>query len=149
MATILLPTDFKDFLKLLNENAVEYLLVGGYAVGHHGYPRATGDMDIWIARSEANSERVAAALRGFGFSSGDITLGVFLEADRIVRMGNPPLRIELLTSISGVEFADCWLKREMIFMDGIPISVIDIDSLKVNKQASGRLKDLNDLEHLT
>ena len=123
--------------------------MGGYAVGHHGYPRATGDMDIWISRTEANSERVAAALRGFGFSSDDITVGVFLEADRVVRMGNPPLRIELLTSISGVEFADCWLKRESIFMDGIPVNVIDIDSLKVNKQSSGRLKDLNDLEHLT
>lgn len=117
MAMILLPTDFKDFLRLLNEKAVEYLylLVGGYAVGHHGYPRATGDMDIWVARSEDNSQRVAAALRGFGFSSDDITTEVFLEADRIVRMGNPPLRIESLTSISGVEFADCWLKREVIY----------------------------------
>ncbi len=149
MATILLPTDFKDFLKLLNENGVEYLLVGGYAVGHHGYPRATGDMDIWIARSEDNAQGVAAALRGFGFSSDDIAVGVFLQADRVIRMGNPPLRIELLTSISGVEFTDCWLKREVILMDGVPINVIDMDSLKVNKQASGRLKDLSDLEHLT
>ena len=146
---ILLPTDFKDFLKLLNGNAVEYLLVGGYAVGHHGYPRATGDRDVWIARSEANSQKVAAALRAFGFSSDDITVGVFLEADRVVRMGNPPLRIELLTSISGVEFADCWLRRETITMDDLPINVIDMDSLKINKQASGRLKDFNDLEHLT
>lgn len=146
---ILLPTDFKDFLRLLNEKAVEYLLVGGYAVGHHGYPRATGDMDIWIARSVPNSERLAAALRAFGFSSGDITVGVFLEADRVVRMGNPPLRIELLTSISGVEFEDCWLRREIIIMDDLPINVIDIDSLKANKRASGRLKDMTDLEHLT
>ena len=146
---ILLPTDFKDFLRLLNEKAVEYLLVGGYAVGHHGYPRATGDMDIWIARNVLNSERLAAALRAFGFSSSDITVGVFLEADRVVRMGNPPLRIELLTSISGVEFEDCWLKREVIIMDDLPINVIDMDSLKANKQASGRLKDMTDLEHLT
>jgi len=93
MATILLPTDFKDFLKLLNKNGVEYLLVGGYAVGHHGYPRATGDMDIWIECSVATSKRVAATLRAFGFSSDDITVAVFLESDRVVRMGNPPLRI--------------------------------------------------------
>jgi hypothetical protein len=148
MATILLPTDFKDFLKLLNENAVEYLLVGGYAVGHHGYPRATGDMDIWIERSAPNSERVAAALRGFGFSSEDIAAEVFREADRVVRMGNPPLRIEVLTSVSGVEFADCWVIREITILDGVPVNMIDIQSLKTNKQASGRLKDLNGLKHL-
>ncbi len=148
MATILLPPDFKDFLKLLNENAVEYLLVGGYAVGHHGYPRATGDMDIWIERSTANSERVAAALHAFGFSSDDITVAVFQESDRVVRMGNPPLRIELLTSVSGVEFGGCWMAREVTVWDSVPVNVIDIQSLKVNKRASGRLKDLNDLKHL-
>ena len=103
---ILLPPDLKDFLKLLNLNAVEYLLVGGYAVGYYGYPRATGDMDIWIAKSPANAERVTEALKSFGFGASSISPSLFITPNRVFRMGNPPLRIEILTDISGVEFAE-------------------------------------------
>lgn len=145
---ILLPPDLKDFLRLLNLNAVEYLLVGGYAVGYYGYPRATGDMDIWIARSPANADKVTAALKAFGFSASSISPALFLTPNKVFRMGNPPLRIEVLTDISGVEFAACWNARESAVIDDLPVNIINIDDLKQNKQASGRLKDRTDLQHL-
>ena len=148
MATILLPTDFKDFLQLLNENHAEYLLVGGYAVGYYGYPRATGDIDIWVNSTLENAVRVVAALKGFGFGSTAPAPDLFSQPDLVIRMGNPPLRIELLTGISGVEFADCWQLRQSVLLDNIPVYVIDLDNLKANKKASGRLKDLNDLDNL-
>lgn len=148
MATILLPTEFQELLKLFHENNVEYLLIGGYAVGYHGYPRATGDMDIWIALEAANAERISSALQGFGFSPTNVPASIFLEPNRVFRMGTPPLRIELLTSISGVLFPDCWAKREVFLVDGLPVNLIDAGSLKANKAASGRLTDLNDLENL-
>ena len=86
---ILLPPDLKDFLRLLNSNAVEYLLVGGYAVGYYGYPRAAGDMNVWIAKSAANADRVTAALKAFGFSDASVSSALFLTPNRVSRMGNP------------------------------------------------------------
>ena len=148
MATILLPSDFKDFLQLLNENHVEYLLVGGYAVSYHGHPRTTGDMDIWVDTTPENAVRVVAALQSFGFGSTAPAPEMFSQPDLVIRMGNPPLRIELLTGISGVEFGDCWKARETAVLDGITVNIINLDSLKANKKASGRLKDLNDLANL-
>lgn len=145
---ILLPPDLKDFLRLLNSNGVEYLLVGGYAVGYYGYPRATGDMDIWIAKSAVNADKVTAALKAFGFSASSISSALFLMPDKVFRMGNPPLRIEVLTDISGVEFTACWQAREVTEIDGVSVNVINLDDLKRNKSASGRLKDRNDLTHL-
>jgi len=146
MATIRLPNDFKELLRLFHSSHVEYLLVGGYAVNYYGYSRSTGDMDIWISRTLENATNVAAALREFGFANA--RLESFLEPDRMVRMGVPPLRVEILTSISGVEFPECYSRRAIIEVDGVPISVIRIDDLKHNKLASGRLKDLADLEAL-
>ena len=148
MATILLPPDFKDFLQLLNENQVEYLLVGGYAVGYYGYPRATGDLDIRVDTNLANAARVVTALQAFGFGSTAPSPEMFSQPDLVIRMGNPPLRIELLTGISGVDFRNCWSAREIPVLDGISVNIINLDNLKRNKKASGRLKDLNDLENL-
>ena len=105
MATIQLPPDFSEFLRLLNEYQVEYLLVGGYAVGYYGYPRATGDIDLWIATHPDNAERVVQVLEAFGFGGAGASAELFQQPDQVIRMGNPPLRIELLTSISGVDFA--------------------------------------------
>ncbi len=144
---ITLPPDFKEFLKLLNRHGVEYLLIGGYAVGYHGYPRATNDMDIWIAVHPDNAERVVTVLRAFGFDTPDLSIDLFLQ-DNIVRMGLPPMRIELLTTISGVQFAACYAERVTATFDGVIVDLISLPSLKVNKQASGRHKDLDDLEHL-
>ena len=148
MAMILLPPDLKDFLRLLNSNKVEYLLVGGYAVGYYGYPRATGDMDIWIARNPDNAANVMTVLQAFGFGSSSVLPTLFLTPDKVFRMGNPPLRIELLTDISGVEFADCWESREVTMIEDIIVNIINLDDLKRNKLASGRMKDKNDLKHL-
>ncbi len=148
MATILLPNDFKDFLRLLNENHAEYLLVGGYAVSYYGHPRATGDIDLWISTNLENAVRVVAALEAFGFGSATPSPELFSQPDLVIRMGNPPLRIELLTGISGVDFDECWQARETAVLDGVPVTIINLNNLKLNKKASGRLKDLNDLDNL-
>jgi hypothetical protein len=148
MATILLPPDFREFLQLLNAHQVEYLLIGGYAVGYHGYPRATGDMDIWVAVSPLNAERLVQALTAFGFGAAGINAELFLQPDKIIRMGNPPLRIELLTSISGVDFPQAYDERLNETVDGVPVTIISLRLLKQNKRASARLKDLSDLENL-
>jgi predicted nucleotidyltransferase len=145
---ITLPPDFKEFLRLLNTHNVEYLLIGGYAVGYHGYPRATNDMDIWIAIHPDNAERMVRVLRVFGFETPDLSPELFLQDHSIVRMGLPPMRIEVLTTISGVEFAACYAARVTTMIDGVEVKLISLPDLKVNKQASGRYKDLDDLEHL-
>ena len=93
MVTIHLPPDFKDFLKLLNEYKVQYLLIGGYAVGYHGYPRATADMDIWVAIHPENAEKIVSVLREFGFDLPELKPELFLKENQIVRMGVPPVRL--------------------------------------------------------
>jgi len=143
-----LPLDFKEFLKLLNDHGVEYLVIGGYAVGYHGYPRATNDLDIWIAVHPDNAERTAQALRAFGFDLPDVSPALFLQDKQIVRMGLPPMRIEVMTTISGVEFDACYAHRVVGMIDGVEVSLIGLRDLKVNKKVSGRHKDLSDLEHL-
>lgn len=148
MATTQIPPDFKDFLTLLNSHHVEYLLIGGYAVAYHGYPRTTGDIDIWIAQNPANAQNVSRTLQAFGFPADNVSPDLFLVPNKVNRIGIAPLRIEILTAISGVTFAQCWPKRETAFFDTIPIPVIDLASLKANKQASARPKDIEDLRHL-
>jgi len=143
-----LPLDFKEFLKLLNENGVRYLLIGGYAVGYHGYPRATNDMDVWIAIHPDNAQRVVNALKDFGFDHPELTPQLFLQKNKIIRMGHLPMRLEISTGISGVEFEDCYTARVVDDLDGVEVSIIDLPHLKANKKAAGRLKDLVDLENL-
>jgi hypothetical protein len=133
---------------LLNANQVEYLLVGGYAVGFYGYPRATADMDIWISVNQQNAEKVVAALREYGFDVPELSPDLFLEEGTIIRMGVPPLRLEVITSISGVRFEECYEERELVMIDDVEASLISLRHLKINKEASGRFKDLNDLENL-
>jgi predicted nucleotidyltransferase len=146
MATIQLPPDFREFLKLLNSSSVEYLVIGGYAVNYYGFPRATADLDIWIAVSPDNAQRITEALRGFGFPQADAAL--FQRERQIIRMGVPPVRLEILTTISGVDFADCYARRLEAELDGVTVNFIQLDDLKRNKRASGRLKDRVDLEQL-
>ncbi|MCP4669448.1 MAG: hypothetical protein GY849_24205 [Deltaproteobacteria bacterium] len=148
MARIELHPDFKDFLRLLNSHNVKYLLVGGYAVGYHGYPRATGDMDIWIESSESNSKKIAAAFRDFGMPHETISESLFLEKDKVIRMGIPPVRLEVITTASGVDFNECYSHREVIKIGDILINFISLQDLKKNKHAAGRHKDIADLEHL-
>lgn len=149
MATIHLPNDFKEFLKLLSSQRVEYLLIGGYAVGYHGYPRPTGDLDIWIAVSPPNAEKIVTVLREFGFGVPELSTELFLKKRKIIRMGVSPLRIEITTTISGVKFNECYANRIVDTLDGVEVNLINLNHLKINKKASGRLKDLNDLENLS
>ena len=148
MEKIELHQDFKDFLRLLNSHKVDYLLVGGYAVGYHGYPRATGDMDIWVAVSEVNAQKTAQVLSDFGMPKEAVSRELFLEMDKVIRMGVPPVRIEVITGASGVDFAECYSRREVIDIEGIPVNFISLKDLKENKRAAGRHKDLEDLDHL-
>ena len=148
MAEIELHPDFKDFLRLLNSHAVEYLVVGGYAVGYHGYPRATGDIDIWIPVDEQTPRRTAAALRDFGMPEEDVSEDLFTEKGKVIRMGVPPVRIEVITSASGVDFKECFDRRAVVIIEGVPVNFISLEDLKRNKQEIGRHKDLEDLEHL-
>ena len=105
------------FLRLLNSYQVEYLLIGGYAVAYHGYPRATNDMDVWVAIHPDNAERLVSVLQAFGFSVPELSKELFLEEEKIIRMGVPPMRIEILTSISGVTFKECYADRIVDEMD--------------------------------
>jgi len=143
-----LPLDFKEFLKLLNEKNVRYLLIGGYAVGYHGYPGATNGMDVRIAIHPDNAQKMVAVLREFGFDLPELTPDLFLKEDKIIRMGNPPMRLEVSTGISGVEFEECYASRIVDTLDGVQVNIIDLSHLKANKKAAGRLKDLADLENL-
>jgi predicted nucleotidyltransferase len=148
MAKLELNNDFKDLLKLLISNEAEFLLVGGYAVSYHGYPRGTGDMDLWIPLEESNNEKVIQALIEFGMPSDSIPREVFTQEGKNIRMGVPPVRIELLTGISGVEFHACYARRMEVDQDGMIIPLISLEDLKMNKKASGRHRDLDDLDHL-
>jgi len=125
------------------------LLVGGYAVGHYGYPRATGDLDVWIAASPANAAGMNRVLKKFGFRGGEVSTDHFLKEHNVLRIGVPPLRIDVVTGVSGVEFGECYARRTVSVIDGVEVNVISLGDLKANKQACGRAKDLDDLEHLT
>jgi hypothetical protein len=148
MEQIEFPQDFSEFLKLLNAHRVEYLLIGGFAVALHGYPRATADMDVWVARHRENAEKLVLCLREFGFDTPNLIHALFDDPNRIVRMGEAPLRIEILTDIDGVNFEDCASRAIHQSVAGEIIPIISLDDLKTNKRASGRAKDLNDLENL-
>jgi hypothetical protein len=143
-----LPLDFKEFLKLLNEKEIRYLLIGGNAIGYHGYPRATNEMDIWIALQPDNAERVVTVLQEFGFNLPELKPEIFLKENTVIRMGVPPMQLEISTGISGVEFEECYASRITDTLDGTQVCIIDLQHLKINKKAAGWLKDLADLENL-
>ena len=148
MAMIHLPPDFKEFLRLLNAHNVEYLLIGGYAVGYFGYPRATADMDIWIAMNPANAEKIVKVLKEFGFNPPDLSTDLFLKEWQIIRLGVPPVRIEIATTISGVDFDECFAGKVIAELDGEQVNLISLNHLKINKKASGRHQDLADIDNL-
>lgn len=140
-----LDANFADFLKSLNRREVEYLVVGGYAVGYHGFVRATGDLDVFVGISAVNAARLVAAFRDFGFDVPELTEATFMEQGRIVRIGVPPLRLEVMNEISGVSFAECFARRVEATIDGLSINFIARENLLANKRAAGRPKDLADL----
>ena len=144
----MLNQDFKEFIQLLNDNQVNYLVIGGYAVAIHGHPRYTKDIDIWIEISEENSQKIIAALTEFGFGSLGLTAQDFQEPHQIIQLGYPPNRIDLITSPDGIDFQTCYDSKIEVMLDDIAVKFIDLDNLKKNKLASGRLQDLADLENL-
>ncbi len=143
-----LPNDFREFFKLLNEHKVKYLLIGGYAVGYHGYPRATNDIDIWIENNEENANRIIKTLIEFGFTDTKLSPNMFQSKQNIIRMGRPPMRIEILIDILGVIFEKCYKNKISAEIDGILVDIIGLTDLKENKKATGRHKDLADLDYL-
>jgi len=148
MATIPLPRDFRDFIALLNEKSVKYLVIGGYAVTFHGYPRATQDIDFFVEMSRANAEALLEVLDEFGFPAGGLTPELFLDKGDAVWFGREPHKVEILNDISGVTFAECYKNRTRVTLGGLEINFISLPDLIANKKASGRNKDLADLDYL-
>jgi len=144
----MLSKDFKEFVSLLKEHDTEYMIVGGYAVGVHGYPRFTGDLDIWLNPTASNAIQVLKAISDFGFASFNLTVEDLTKEDNVIQFGQPPLRIDLLTSIDGVLFEDCYANRKQISFDGLVMNFIGYHDLVKNKKATGRHKDLDDLENM-
>jgi predicted nucleotidyltransferase len=144
----MLNRDFKEFIESLNDSQVRYLVVGGYAVAAHGHPRYTKDMDVWIEMSPENAMRMIEALDRFGFGSLGLQEEDFLAPDRIIQLGYPPCRIDILTTLSGVQFDACYATRLEVDIEGVSVSFIDLENLKRNKKAVGRHQDLADLENL-
>jgi hypothetical protein len=148
MVTTRLPSDFKEFIQLLNTHGVDYLVVGGYAVAFYGYPRATADLNVWVGTTPENARKLVEVLDEFGFGSPDVQEDLFLKDHQSIRMGMPPLRIEILTTISGVEFGNCFGRRRADAFDGVNVSLIAREDLETNKRAAGRPRDLDDLAHM-
>ncbi len=144
----MLNQDFKEFIQSLNDNQVHYLIVGGYALALHGYPRYTKDIDVWVEASLENAARILEALHQFGFGSLGLTHHDFTDPDAIIQLGYPPRRIDLLTTLSGVDFQTCYADRLIEQIDDINVNFIDLENLKKNKKAAGRAQDLADLENL-
>jgi hypothetical protein len=145
---MVLSRDFSEFLIALNDHGVDYLLVGGYAVAYHGYPRATKDMDIWVAPRRANAQRLVAALHAFGVPDSQIDPAWFIDPDSIFGIGNYPYRIEIFCAIPGVTFDDCAARKVVELIEGVNVPIIGLDDLKANKRATARSQDLADLDHL-
>lgn len=143
-------SDFRDFLQALNDQEVRYLLVGGYSVILHGYPRTTGDMDLWVERTAENYHRITAAFAQFGMPVFDMTQENFLAHPvwDVFTFGNPPVAIDIMTKLSGLEFSEAYLKSVIFEDDNLSIRTIHKNDLIDAKKASGRPKDLNDLENL-
>lgn len=148
VGAMILSPDFKEFIQSLNDNNVRYLVVGGYAVALHGHPRYTKDLDIWFWLDQGNASLIVAALDQFGFGSLGLQPDDFMVADQIIQLGYPPNRIDMLTTVPGVEFEECYANRVIVELDGTDVNFIDLENLKKNKRASGRYQDLADLENL-
>ncbi|MFT5142572.1 MAG: putative nucleotidyltransferase [Rhodothermales bacterium] len=143
-----LAPDFKEFVASLHANKVRFLIVGGYAVAFHGHPRYTKDLDVWIEISSENAAGLVQALIDFGFAEVGLGVADFMTPKRVIQLGRPPLRIDLLTSISGVDFAECFETKETLLLDGLEVPFIGLEALRRNKRATGRSQDIADLDHL-
>ena len=144
----MLNQDFKEFIKSLNDNKVRYLVIGAYALAVHGHPRYTKDLDIWIDRIPENAAKLIQALKQFGFGSLGLKEADFLTPRQVIQLGYPPNRIDLLNDPEGIDFENCYSSKVEIIIDDISVNFIDLENLKTNKKATGRLQDLADIENL-
>jgi hypothetical protein len=140
--------DFRDLLELLNAHKVEYMIVGAYALAFHGAPRYTGDVDIFVKPDPANAQRIMAALYDFGFGSAKLSVADFEEEDKVVQLGFPPVRVDLVTSLTGVSWEEAALGRVEGKYGDVFVYYIGRQQFILNKRALGRKKDLADLEAL-
>ena len=140
--------DFKEFIQLLNDNNVLYLVVGGYAVALHGHPRYTKDLDLWVFSDKSNAQNLLKALDDFGFGSLDINIKDFLNPEQVIQLGYPPNRIDILTELEGVNFDKCYSEKVVVEINNVKVNFIDLENLKKNKKATGRHQDLADIENL-
>lgn len=140
--------DFAEMLFALSEAGAEFLIVGAHALAAHGVPRATGDLDIWVNPTTTNATRVLAALTAYGAPLSDLTLDDLAKPDTVFQIGVVPCRVDILTGISGVQFANAWARHIVVDVEGIQVPVLGRTDFKTNKRASGRPKDLLDLELL-
>lgn len=148
MATTRIPPDFVEFLRLLSAHSVRYLVVGGYAVGFHGYPRSTGALDVWIDSDAKNLPKLMQVLVAMGYAESDLTAHDLAKPNAVLRLGKLPVRIDIHTTLSGVDFNECYARAIEDEFEGAPWKVISGDDLKRNKRAAGRLRDLADLDYL-
>jgi hypothetical protein len=140
--------DFKELLLAFNAHNVEYLIVGAHALAAHGHVRATKDLDVWVRPDNANAQRVLRALSDFGAPLSDLTEDDLSRKDTIFQIGLPPLRIDVITNIDGVEFREAWPERLKTEFGGVPAFVISRNHLITNKRTSARLQDLADIKQL-
>jgi predicted nucleotidyltransferase len=143
-----LPQDFREFLELFNAKGVEYMIVGSYALAYYGAPRYTGDIDVFVRRTEVNAQRIMGALNEFGFAFPNLTWNDFVKGDTVIQLGVPPVRIDILTFLSGMDWDTASSHKVPDEIDGVPVFVIGREDYIVNKKASGRAKDLADIEAL-
>lgn len=143
-----LQKDLREFIELLISRGVDFIIIGGHAVAFHGHPRFTGDIDFLVRSTPENAERIMATLKAFGFGEVDLSSQDFIRPGSVVQLGRPPNRIDLLTSISGVDFEEAWEGRIAGYLDGLAVFFLGLDALLKNKQASGRDKDLADVKKL-
>ncbi len=149
MAKVDLFPDFRELLKSFNSARVKYLLIGGYAVVHYAYQRTTDDLDLWIEISEKNASRISKVLQEWGgFAADEVPPSKFLAKRALIIFGREPVRVDLLTYATGLNFHECYARRNVVLMDGVRVPLISLKDLKTNKQISGRHKDLADLVYL-
>jgi hypothetical protein len=144
-----IQSDFRDLLALFNKHKVEYLIVGGYALAFHGAPRYTGDLDIFINASADNADRVLNALNEFGFGSAGLCVQDFSEPNKVIQLGYPPVRIDIVTSLSGVSWGEAFQNRVAGRYGEIAVHYIGRKQFVINKRTVGRKKDFADLEALS
>jgi hypothetical protein len=143
-----LNRDFQEFLKSFVQHDVRFLIIGGYALAAHGHPRYTKDLDVWVWPDPANADRILGALDEFGFGSLGLEASDFLEPGVIIQLGREPQRIDLLTFASGLEFRPAFENRVLVEIGGVEVPFLSVDDLRTNKSATGRLRDLADVEDL-